>query len=92
MKSAWLASTRWPSSPVLAATIACARLSYRDGRRVALVLNIVGAALVAIILGINATRLDGLIALLTSGGVAAYLFRIWVSRGRPRGVAVAGAQ
>ena len=58
----------------------------------AAVLNIVGAALVAIILGINATRLDGLIALLTSGGVAAYLFRIWVSRGRPRGVAVAGAQ
>ena len=76
----------------LAATIACARPSYRDGRRVALVLNIVGAALVAIILGINATRLDGLIALLTSGGVAAYLWRIWVSRGRPKGVAVAGAQ
>ena len=56
------------------------------------VLNIVGAALVAIILGINATRLDGLIALLTSGGVAVYLFRIWVSRGRPKGVAVAGVQ
>jgi hypothetical protein len=56
------------------------------------VLNIVGAALVAIILGINATRLDGLIALLSSGGVAVYLFRIWVSRGRPKGVAVAGVQ
>ena len=29
----------------LAATIACARLSYRDGRRVALVLNVIGAIL-----------------------------------------------
>lgn len=76
----------------LAATIACARLSYRDGHRFALVLNIVGAVLVAIILAINATRLDGLIALLTSGCVAVYLWRIWVSRGRPRGVAVAVAQ
>jgi hypothetical protein len=76
----------------LAATIACARLSYRDGRRGALVINVVGAVLVAIILGINATRLDGFIALCTSGGVAVYLWRIWVSRGRPRGVAVAGAQ
>ena len=76
----------------LAATIACARLSYRDGRRVSLVLNIVGAVLVAIVLGINATRLDGLIALLASAGVAVYLWRVWVLRGRPRGVAAAGAQ
>jgi hypothetical protein len=76
----------------LAATIACARLSYRDGRHVALVLNIVGAVLVATILGVNATRLDGLIALLAAVGVAAYLWRIWVLRGCPRGVAGAGAQ
>lgn len=76
----------------LAATIACARLSYLDGRRVALVLNCVGAVLVAIVLGINATRLDGLIALLASAGVAIYLWRIWVLRGRPRGVAAATAQ
>ena len=76
----------------LAATIACARLSYRDGRRVALVLNIVGAVLVTIILGMNATRLDGMIALLASIGVAAYLWLIWVLRGRPRGVATAVAR
>jgi hypothetical protein len=76
----------------MAATIACARLSHRDGRRFALVVNVVGAILVAIVLGINATRLDGLIALLASAGVAAYLWRIWVLRGRPRGVAAAGAQ
>jgi hypothetical protein len=76
----------------LAATIACARLSYLSGRRVALALNVIGATLVAIVLGINATRLDGLIALLVSTGVAAYLWRVWVLRGRPRGVATAGAQ
>ncbi|MEO3756830.1 amino acid permease [Mycobacterium sp. B14F4] len=76
----------------LAATVACARLSYRDGRRTALVLNIVGSVLVAIVLAINATRLDGVIALVASAAVAAYLWRVWVLRGRPRGVAGAGAQ
>jgi hypothetical protein len=76
----------------LAATIACARLSYREGRFAALGLNVLGTALVAMILAINATRLDGVIALAVSGAVAAYLWRIWVSRGRPGGVAGAGAQ
>lgn len=75
----------------LAATIACARMSHREGRRVSLLLNIIGAILVAIILVINATRLDGLIALLASAVVATYLWRIWVRRGRPRGVAAAGS-
>lgn len=75
----------------LAATIACARLSYREGRRVTLLLNVVAAVLVAMILVINATRLDGMIALAASAAVAAYLWRTWVRRGRPRGVATAGA-
>ena len=86
------AATQLSTAPTAAAA-ASARLSYRDGRRFALVLNIVGAVLVAIVLAINATRLDGLIALLTSAGVAVYLWRIWVSRGRPTpGVAIAGAR
>lgn len=76
----------------LAATVACARLSYRDGRRAALILNIVGAALVALVLVVNASRPEGLIALFASAAVALYLWRIWLSRGRPRGVAAAGAQ
>ncbi len=76
----------------LAATIACARLSYRDRRPAALILNIIGAVLVAIILVVNATRVDGLIALLAAAAVATYLWRMWVLRGRPRGVAAAGAQ
>jgi hypothetical protein len=76
----------------LAATISCARLSHRDGRRVALALNLLGAALVAAVLAVNAMRVEGLIALLASGAVALYLWRIWVSRGRPGGVAATGAQ
>ena len=74
----------------LAATVACARLSYRDRRWVALGLNVLGSLLVGLVLAINATRLDGAIALIASAVVAAYLWRVWVFRGRPRGVADAG--
>ncbi len=76
----------------LAATIGCARLSYRGGRRGALALNLIGAVLVAAVLAINATRLDGAIALAASGLVALYLWRVWVARGRPGGVAGASAR
>ncbi len=76
----------------LAATIGCARLSHRDRRWVALALNVVGTVLVAAILAVNLTRLDGVVALLASAVVAGYLWRVWVSRGRPSGVAGAGAQ
>ncbi len=75
----------------LAATIGCARLSYRDRRWFVLALNVLGALLVGAVLAVNATRLDGVIALLASAVVAAYLWRVWVSRGRPTGVATAGA-
>jgi hypothetical protein len=76
----------------LAATIACARLSYRDRRWVSLTLNLLGSLLVGLVLAVNATRLDGAIALLASAAVAAYLWRVWVSRGRPTGVAGSGTQ
>jgi amino acid permease-like protein len=76
----------------LAATIGCARLSHQDGRRVALGLNVLGAALVAMVLAINVTRLDGIVALGASAAVAVVLWRVWVTRGRPRGVAGAGAR
>jgi Amino acid permease len=76
----------------LAATIACARLSYHDGRRVALLLNVVGAVLVSVILGMNASRIDGLLALVASGAIAVYLWRVWIWRGRPRGVAATSAK
>jgi hypothetical protein len=75
----------------LAATLACARLSHRDGRRAAMAANLLGAALVALVLVLNLTRLDSAVALLASLAVAAYLWRSWVARGRPRGVARASA-
>ena len=76
----------------LAATCACARLSYRDRRWGPMALNLLGAVLVGSVLAINATRLPGAIALLASAAVAAYLWRMWVARGRPSGVAGSGAR
>lgn len=67
----------------LAATLACARLSHREGRYRAMIANLLGAVLVALVLGLNLTRLDSAIALLASLGVAMYLRRAWVRRGRP---------
>jgi hypothetical protein len=70
----------------LAATLGCARLSHRDGRPLAVALNLVGAALVALVLALNLTRLDSAIALLGSLGIALYLWILWIVRGRPGGV------
>jgi len=70
----------------LAATVGCARLSHREGRRGALAVNVAGAALVAAVLALNLTRLDAAIALAASGGVALLLWRVWVRRGRPGGL------
>jgi hypothetical protein len=70
----------------LAATLGCARLSLRDGRRRAAALNLLGAVLVALVLALNLTRLDSTIALLASLAIALYLWRAWVARGRPGGV------
>jgi len=67
----------------LAATLACARLSLGDGRPRAAAANLLGAALVALVLAINMTRLDSAIALLASLCVGAYLWRSWVAKGRP---------
>jgi len=70
----------------LAATLSCARLSRRDGRPWAVALNLLGSALVALVLTLNLTRLDSTIALLASLALAAWFWRGWVARGRPRGV------
>ena len=67
----------------LAATLACARLSLADGRRREAAVNLAGAALVALVLALNLTRLDSAIALLASGLIALYLWWAWVRRGRP---------
>jgi hypothetical protein len=70
----------------LAATLGCARLSQRDGRRWAAFGNLLGAALVGLVLALNLTRLDSTISLLASLALAFYLWRAWVARGRPGGV------
>jgi hypothetical protein len=75
----------------LAATLACARLSHRDGKRAATAANLAGTALVALVLALNLTRLDSAIALLASVAIAFYLWRVWVGRGRPPGVSRAEA-
>jgi hypothetical protein len=70
----------------LAATVGCARLTHRDGRTGATAVNVLGAALVALVLALNLTRLDSVIALSASGLVALYLWSAWVRRGRPGGL------
>jgi hypothetical protein len=71
----------------LAATLACARLSYRDRRWGPLAMNLLGSLLVGTVLALNAGRLTGVVALVASAAVAGYLYWVWVRRGRPTGVA-----
>jgi len=73
----------------LGATIGCARLSHRDGRRAELAVNLVGVVLVAFVLALNVARPAGVIVLSAAGLVAGYLYAVWVRRGRPSGVAEA---
>jgi hypothetical protein len=70
----------------------CARLSYDDRRWAELTVNALGIVLVGFVLALNLTRLDGVIALAASGIVALYLWRAWVRRGRPSGVAEASQE
>ena len=51
----------------LAATLGCARLSLRDGRRGELAINLTGAGLVVFVLALNVARTDGAIALSAAG-------------------------
>jgi hypothetical protein len=73
----------------LGATVGCARLSHRDGRRGELAVNLIGVAVVAFVLALNVARPAGVIVLIAAGLVAGYLYAVWVRRGRPAGVAEA---
>ena len=73
----------------LAALLGCARLSLRERRFADLTVNVAGVVLVTFVLALNVGRTDGAIALAASGLVAAYLYLVWVRRGRPAGVAAA---
>lgn len=71
----------------LGATVACARLSHREGRRLMLAANVAGAVVIVFVLTLNLRRLDPLLSLGASGTVSLYLWRTWIARGRPGGVA-----
>ena len=71
----------------LGATVACARLSLRDGRRAMFAVNVAGVLVIAFVLALNLRRLDPLVSLSASGAVSLVLWRTWVARGRPSGVA-----
>jgi hypothetical protein len=73
----------------LGATVGCARLSHRDGKRGELAVNLIGVAVVAFVLALNVARPAGVIVLGAAGLVAGYLYAVWVRRGRPAGVAEA---
>jgi hypothetical protein len=71
----------------LGATAGCARLNWRDGRRSAFAVNLLGTVLVGFVLVLNALRPAGAIAIAGTVLLALWLWRTWASRGRPSGVA-----
>lgn len=73
----------------LGATVGCAVLNRRDRRSWALAINVLGGALVGFVLALNAIRPAGAIAIAATALFAASLWRSWVSRGRPEGIAAA---
>jgi uncharacterized membrane protein (UPF0136 family) len=68
---------------LLANTVLC----LREGRRLGTVVAAAGTAAVAIVLVLNMRRLDPVVSLAVAGILSLYLWRTWVARGRPGGVA-----
>ncbi len=59
----------------------------REGERRSLVLNVVGALIVAFVLVINLARVTPLTSLRATLLIALGLYRLWVKNERPRGIA-----
>jgi len=76
----------------LGATAAAAALAWRERRRTDLVVSASGAGIVAFVLALNMRRPDALVALVAAAAVSGYLWRSWVARGRPVGIAGVGAR
>jgi hypothetical protein len=76
----------------LAGLIAMASFAGREHHLRPLVLNIVGAAVVAFTLSVNLARLDALASLAAALLVAFGLYRLWTRAGRPGGIASAAAE
>jgi hypothetical protein len=73
----------------LGALTAAAWLAWRDERRVAFMVDAIGVGVIAFVLVLNLGRTDGLIALGAATLISLALWRRWVARGRPAGVAQA---
>lgn len=71
----------------LGALLAGTVLSYRDRRPLATLVAAAGTLAVALVLVLNLRRLDPVVSLAAAAGVSLYLWRTWVARGRPGGVA-----
>jgi hypothetical protein len=71
----------------IGALLAGTVLSYRDRRPLATLVAAAGTLAVALVLVLNLRRLDPVLSLAAAAGVSLYLWRTWVARGRPGGVA-----
>jgi hypothetical protein len=69
------------------ALLASTVLSRREGRPMATLVGAVGTLAVGGILLLNLRRLDPVVSLTVAAAVSLYLWRAWVARGRPGGVA-----
>ncbi len=70
----------------LAGLVATVALSYREGRRGSLILNVVSVLIVAFVLAITLARGLPLVSLGAALLIAASLYWLWVRNERPRGI------
>lgn len=76
----------------LAGLLAMARFAHQDHRTAQLVLNVVGAAVVAFTLVVNLARGLPLVSLAAAALIGAGLYLMWVRAGRPGGIRDVAAQ
>ena len=71
----------------LSGLLAMTRFSRQEGNTLHRVVNLVGAAIVVVTIGVNLLRGYPLAALAASLVIAGVFYRLWVSQDRPRGIA-----
>jgi hypothetical protein len=76
----------------MAGLIAMARFSRREGSVRHMIVNWIGAAVVAFTIAINLTRGYPVASLVATLVIGAGFYRLWVVQGRPRGIATAEAE
>jgi hypothetical protein len=71
----------------LSGLLAMTRFSMREGNRLHGIVNLVGAAIVVFTIGVNVLRGYPLASLAAAALIGGLFYRLWVSQGRPRGIA-----